>query len=156
VIGSDLDGKGADALVTSFKSCGLKTYKDDRITDAIWLKAIVNACVNPIAAILRVPNGKLIESAVISRLMKDVSLECELVARASGVRVPTGSTYARLRSVCEDTRGNTSSMLQDVLRRRRTEIDQINGAICSLGDRCGISTPLNSALSAMISSMPLE
>lgn len=156
VIGSDLDREGADAIVSAFRSCGLKTDKDDRILDAIWSKAIVNACVNPVAAVLRVPNGKLIESTVVSHLMKDVSLECELVARASGVSVPTGSTYPRVQSVCEDTRVNNSSMLQDVLRHRRTEIDQINGAICSVGDRRGISTPLNDALVAMISSMPFE
>ena len=156
VIGSDLDREGADAIVAAFSSCGLETERDDRIHDAIWSKAIVNASINPVAAVLRVPNGKLIESTVISRFMKDVSLECERVARASGARVPLGTTYPRARSVCEDTRGNSSSMLQDVLRGRRTEIDQINGAMCSLGNRHAISTPLNDALVAMISSMPFN
>lgn len=156
VIGSDLDREGADAIVSAFDSCGLETGRDDRIHDAIWIKAIVNACINPVAAVLRVPNGKLIESTVISRFMKDVSIECERVARASGARVSIGSTYPRARSVCEDTRVNSSSMLQDILRGRRTEIDQINGEMCSFGNRHAISTPLNDALVAMISSMPFD
>jgi len=156
VIGSDMDPDGARAIVSAFRSCGLQAEGEEHVIDAIWSKAIVNACINPIAAVLRVPNGRLIASPVISHLMKDVSLECELVAGAAGVDVPAGSTYGRALSVCKDTRGNTSSMLQDVLRGRRTEIGQINGAICSLGDRYGLATPLNDSLVAMISSMPLN
>ena len=154
VIGSDIDPDGARTIVSAFRSCGLRAEDDKHILNAIWSKAIVNACINPIAAVLRVPNGKLIESSVISHLMKDVSQECELVARMAGVDVPEGSTYRRARAVCKDTCGNTCSMLQDVLRGQIAEIGQINGAICSLGNRYGISTPLNDALVAMISSMP--
>jgi 2-dehydropantoate 2-reductase len=153
VIGSDVDPDGARAIVSAFKSCGLLAEDEENISEAIWSKAIVNACINPIAAVLRVPNGKLIESSVISHLMKDVSLECEAVARGAGVGVFSGSMYSRARAVCRDTRKNVSSMLQDVLRGRRTEIGQINGAICYLGNRYGISTPLNDALVAMISPM---
>lgn len=153
VIGSDVNPDGARAILSAFKSCGLQAEDDDNIFEAIWSKAIVNACINPIAAVLRVPNGKLVESSVISHLMKDVSLECEAVARGAGVGVSMGSMYPRARAVCRDTRENDSSMLQDVLRGRRTEIGQINGAICSVGNRHGISTPLNDALVAMISSM---
>jgi 2-dehydropantoate 2-reductase len=155
VIGSDCDPAGARAIVAAFRSCGLQAEVEGHIFDAIWSKAAVNACINPIATVLRIPNGKLVESSVISRLIKDVSIECELVARAVGVGVPSGSTIRRARAVCKDTRENVTSMLQDVLRGRRTEIGQINGVICSLGDRHGISTPLNDSLVAMVSSMPL-
>ncbi len=153
VIGSDCDLEGARAIAAAFRSCGLEAETEGHIFDAIWSKAAVNACINPIAAVLRVPNGKLVESAVISRLMKDVSVECESVARAAGSGMALGSTYKRARAVCGNTRANTSSMLQDVLRGRRTEIDQINGAFCSRGHRFAISTPLNDALVAMVSSM---
>jgi 2-dehydropantoate 2-reductase len=156
VIGSDLDPDGARAIASAFASCGLETATSNRIHDAIWLKAIVNASINPIAAALRVPNGRLIESKIISRLMRDVCVECESVARADAIDVRAGASYHRARAICEDTRKNMSSMLQDVLRGRRTEIDQINGAICAVGDRHGIPTPLNDALVAMISSMPFD
>jgi 2-dehydropantoate 2-reductase len=41
-------------------------------------------------------------------------------------------------------------MLQDVLARRRTEIDYINGFLCRRADAAGIPCPLNRALCARI------
>ena len=154
VIGSDLDPSGAKRIASSLRSCGLKVDLSRDIIGGIWSKAVVNACINPTAAVLRVPNGKLTESPVVSHFMKDVSKECELVASALGVNLPGGPSYARVRTVCRDTSKNKSSMLQDVLNGRKTEIDHINGAFCMYGDGLGISTPLNDALVAMIRSMP--
>jgi len=37
-------------------------------------------------------------------------------------------------------------MLQDILRKKRTEVDFINGAIVSEAEKIRISTPLNKAL----------
>jgi 2-dehydropantoate 2-reductase len=52
--------------------------------------------------------------------------------------------------VCRDTAGNTSSMLQDVLNKKATEVDYINGAIVREGDALGISTPTNRVLTSMV------
>jgi 2-dehydropantoate 2-reductase len=52
--------------------------------------------------------------------------------------------------VCEATAGNTASMLQDVLNKKRTEIDSINGAIVREGAALGIPTPVNSTLTSLV------
>lgn len=153
VIGSDLDREGAASIASAFRSCGLSVSLSDDIKGAIWSKAIVNACINPTAAVLRVVNGKLLESAVVSRFMRDVCGECELVADASRVDLPHRWMFARVQAVCRNTSNNISSMLQDVIRGRRTEIEQINGAFCRAGDRLGLATPLNDALVAMVASL---
>jgi 2-dehydropantoate 2-reductase len=153
VIGSDLDREGAGMIASSLRSCGLSVSLSHDIEGAIWSKAIVNACINPTAAVLRVVNGKLLESAVISHFMRDVCGECELVADASGIGLPYKSMFARVQSVCRSTSNNISSMLQDVMHGRRTEIEQINGAFCMAGDKLGLSTPLNDALVAMVTSL---
>jgi 2-dehydropantoate 2-reductase len=153
VIGSDLDREGSARIARTFSSCGLPTSVTSDIVSAIWTKAIINACINPTAAILRVPNGVLLESAVITHLMEAVCEECERVANASGEVRFSQSLFPRVRTVCKDTSRNTSSMLQDVLARRQTEIMQINGAFCKAGDRLGMATPLNDALVAMITSL---
>lgn len=153
VIGADIDPEGAERIVSEFKSCGLPTSTVKHVFPAIWGKAVVNACINPTAAILRVTNGRLPESKAVSRFMREVCAECELVAKASGIDLSGVPMYSRVRSVCKDTAENLSSMLQDVRLGRRTEIDHINGAFCLRGDKSGIPTPLNDALVAIVHSI---
>ena len=43
-----------------------------------------------------------------------------------------------------------ASMLQDVLARRTTEVDFMNGAIVKAGEKYGVPTPLNRAMWALI------
>jgi 2-dehydropantoate 2-reductase len=156
VIGSDLDRVGSARIARVFRSCGLPTSVTSDIVSAMWSKAIVNACINPTAAILRVPNGILLESPVITRLMRAVCEECERVANASGEARFSRSLFPRVRTVCKGTSRNISSMLQDVLALKQTEIMQINGAFCEAGDRSGVATPLNDALVAMITSLDVK
>jgi 2-dehydropantoate 2-reductase len=153
VIGSDLDPSGAREIVSAFASSGLPVTSSEDILTEIWAKAVVNASMNPVAAVLRVPNGRLIESAVISHLMKDVVVECTQVANAMGIKLGHEDLYRRLVAICSDTSENIGSMLQDVERGRRTEIEQINGAFCSSGEIARVPTPLNDALVSIIRSL---
>ena len=56
-------------------------------------------------------------------------------------------------SVAEKTSGNTSSMLQDVLKGRMTEIDSINGYIIRLAKKHKIEVPVNEALYELVKSV---
>ena len=153
VIGGDLDPAGAGMIARAFSSCGLQTIVDKNIYGQIWAKAIVNACINPMTAILGVPNGRLLESPVIERLMGTVCDECGQIAMSNGIRLPQGSMKLRVQAVARDTSENVSSMLQDVRNGKRTEIDQISGAFVRIGGLRGVPTPLNSTLAAMVDSM---
>jgi 2-dehydropantoate 2-reductase len=42
--------------------------------------------------------------------------------------------------------GGRPSLLQDVMRGRRTEIDDINGVVVREGARLGVPTPVNEAV----------
>jgi len=55
-----------------------------------------------------------------------------------------------LQRVCESTAENHSSMLQDMRRGRRTEIDAINGVIVEEGARVGKPTPVNRTLTELV------
>jgi 2-dehydropantoate 2-reductase len=153
VIGADLDQTGASWVASLFDECGIPVRVSRDTNGEMWAKAVVNACINPITSILRVPNGALLESKGVTALMDGVCAECEEVASAAGIALPKPAMRARARAVARDTSRNRSSMLRDVELGRRTEIMQINGKFSEFGRGTGVATPLNNALVAMVEAL---
>ncbi len=153
VIGADLNPEGAKRICRMFRRSGLpaKTCPDSH--SAIWSKVAVSASINPLTAVLRIENGQLLLSEPTLRMMNEVCREAVSVGTASGITINPTATTRLVSSVARSTAGNRSSMLQDVERGRRTEIEQINGAIWRLGERLGSPAPLNMALWAMVSAL---
>lgn len=153
VIGSDLNPEGAKRVCSVFRDSGLATSIHPDTNALIWSKVAISASINPLTAILHIENGDLLASRSISRMMLEVCEEAVTVGIANGVSLSLPAIQRSVRAVSKDTAGNRSSMLQDVERGKRTEIEQINGAIWSIGDKIGVPAPLNKALWAMVSSM---
>jgi 2-dehydropantoate 2-reductase len=118
---------------------GLSLAED--IRTEVWRKAMVNIGINPFTALHRVPNGELLNRPDLLAEMRATVEEAERVARAEGIALE--DSWERVLEVCRGTAGNRSSMLQDVERGRRTEIDSLCGVIVQLGKRHGIPTPYN-------------
>lgn len=153
VIGSESDSYFSKRIVRILADSGIPSRFTRDVHAEIWAKAIVNACINPITAILRVPNGMLLHDKALSRFVLEVSKECERTAMVNGIELPRSIMYPRVRAVARDTSKNLSSMLQDVMKGRRTEIDQINGVICKLSEAHGLDAPLNRTLVALVQSL---
>jgi 2-dehydropantoate 2-reductase len=135
----------ADALT----DCGITTRVSDNIRGEIWAKAIVNAGINPLTAITGLKNGALLEDPL-STLSNMVCREAIQVARACDVNLPDCDLIKKTRNVIRLTAENHSSMLQDILKRRRTEVDNINGRIAAWGASRKLETPLNCSLHALV------
>jgi len=99
---------------------------------------------------LRIPNGALVESDDTLELMKAAALEAAAVAQAKGIALPYPDPIERVKQVATLTATNFSSMLQDVLNKRQTEIDAINGKIAEQGRALGVPTPINAALTSLV------
>jgi len=82
--------------------------------------------------------------------MREAVSEATRVAKRKKVKLIYDDPLAKVEAVCEATAQNISSMLQDVLRAKRTEIDFINGVIVRQGQELGIPTPVNSLLSDLV------
>ena len=108
-----------------------------------WGKLVVNAAINPLTALLRVSNGELLERPPARELMAQLALEAARTARAEGVNLPFDDPVFHVEEVARKTAANHSSMLQDVLRNARTEIDAICGAVARTARRHGMDTPAN-------------
>jgi 2-dehydropantoate 2-reductase len=117
-----------------------------------WNKLIANAVINPITAITREKNG-IVLSRHLEGTEERIVKECVAVAVKEGLDLGPEDALKFVRSIAEKTSMNTSSMLQDVLKGRRTEIDSINGYVIRLAKRHGVSAPVNEMLYALVKSI---
>lgn len=136
-------------LATRFRQAGLECQVREDIETVLWEKLIINVGVNPLTALLRVPNGALLQLPDAWDLAVAAAQEAWEVARAAGVQV-TRPPQELLRQVCTATAANRSSMLQDVLAGRPTEIEALNAQVVSRGAAHGIPTPVNHFLTRLL------
>jgi 2-dehydropantoate 2-reductase len=115
----------------------------DDAQSLVWGKLVVNAAINPLTALLRVPNGKLLESSSAREMMGALAEETAQVANAEKIHLPFSDPVAAAEEVARKTAANHSSMLQDVLRGAPTEIDAICGAVVKTAQKHNIDTPAN-------------
>lgn len=147
--GSRVSPKEIAGVVELFRGAGLECQAQDDIEAVLWEKLIINVGINPLTALLRVPNGALLELPEAWELAVAAAREAEKVARAAGVAV-SGDPEARLRQVCTATAANRSSMLQDVLAGRPTEIEALNAQVVARGAALGVPTPVNYFLTQLL------
>ena len=152
IIGT-LDGKAPveiRGIRELFNKVGLQTKMSRDIKGLIWSKLIINVGINALTAITRLPNGKLIEFEGTKRILRDAVTEATRIAKRKRIKLIYDDPLAKVEAVCEGTSANISSMLQDVLKKKRTEIDFINGVIVRLGQELGIAVPTNKLLLDLI------
>ncbi len=138
-----------ERVVALFRQAGLATEPSDQIEKLIWQKLIVNVGINAITALTGIRNGRIAEVEEAAGLCRAAVIEALAVAGAKGF--PMGEEMVeRVISVAAATARNRSSMGQDVDRKKRTEIDAINGAIVRFGCEAGVATPVNGTLTSLI------
>ncbi len=113
----------------------------------LWTKLVLNAAINPVTALYRIPNGALPLHPEAATLARELLLESARIARSTGIAIDTDDILQqRLLAICETTRENRSSMLCDVEAGRPTEIDAINGAILRHARAHGLPAPVTAKL----------
>jgi 2-dehydropantoate 2-reductase len=134
---------GLDVLAASLTEAGLRVERSDAVESLVWGKLVVNAAINPLTALFRISNGKLLESPPAREMLAALAVETAGVAALRGIPLPFDDPVAAVEQVARRTASNFSSMYQDVLRGAPTEIDAISGAVARLG---GEHAPLNRAM----------
>jgi len=129
-----------------FNKAGIETRTSRDIKGFLWSKLLINAGINALTAITRLKNGSLLDFEGTRKILRMAVTEGIKVAKRKRIKLIYDDPLAKVEAVCEATAGNISSMLQDVLRKKRTEIDFINGVIVRLGQELAIPVPVNSLL----------
>lgn len=117
----------------------------------LWGKLVVNSAINPITALLQIPNGNLLTHPSLRALMSALARETALTAQACGVQLPFDDPAQAVELVAQKTATNYSSMAQDVRRGAPTEIDAICGAIVRAARQHDLKTPLNWSMWQLLS-----
>lgn len=115
----------------------------------LFEKALLNCFINPITAILQVPNGQLIKNGQAFTLLEHLYEELMRAFPQYRKRFP----FEAVRSLCEKTSQNTSSMLADRLAGRRMEVETIVGEVIRLARKGGCEVPVLTTLYHLVKSL---
>ncbi|WP_040948414.1 ketopantoate reductase family protein [Gorillibacterium massiliense] len=151
--GKDLDVDEENGVLQRLKEdlqqAGFTVELHADMKNAIWEKLLINAVINPLTGIFRIPNGKLPEQPERMLLMKGLYEEGKQVAASEGAVLPDHH-WDTILEVCANTANNKSSMLQDIERNHKTEIEWISGELIRLAGNSGIHTPVTTTVYRII------
>ena len=149
-IGGNISEDTVQEIIDLLSMSSLKPRWVDDGESVVWEKAILNAAINPLAALSGVKNGELLKGNNWFTAL-EIMYEACLVARTHGVLIRQDEEMEELLShVLESTAQNTCSMGQDLMYGRKTEIDFINGKIVELAETYGIPVPFNRLLTTLV------
>jgi 2-dehydropantoate 2-reductase len=149
----ELDGKSSDRIKrigTVLNEAGMDTDISSNVLGLVWDKLLVNVGINALTAITKLKNGELLDHPEIEELLEAAVAEANAVAAAKNITLSYENPVDHTKGVCVATAANKSSMLQDILNHKQTEIDMINGAVVREGALIGIETPVNKVLTNLI------
>jgi 2-dehydropantoate 2-reductase len=136
-----------------FQQAGFAVQAVADLDGLVWGKLVVNAAINPLTALLGVPNGALLHLETARVLMAGVAREVAAVAKAQGIQLPFLDPITAAEEVARKTAANHSSMLQDIQRGALTEIEAICGAVVATGNKAGVPAPLNETLYRLVKAL---
>jgi 2-dehydropantoate 2-reductase len=140
---------GHSEFIELLQKAGFYVNTSKSMDTIVWNKLLINAAINPLSALLRVQNGRLLEQKSIVSVMRDLFEEGRMIARTLGIQV-SDDVWDQILTVCKNTASNESSMLQDLNAGRLTEIDRINGALIRYAEQLKLEVPVNRTMYALI------
>lgn len=141
----------AKSIADLLNEVGFETHVLENVMEVVWKKLLVNVGLNAVLALLDVRNGFLGDSKTTFDIGLKLLKEGVLVARAEGYIFDADKMAEQYYIEQNKVMGqNICSMLQDVRKKRKTEIERINGPIVELGRRHNIQTPYNELIVRLI------
>lgn len=135
-----------EPMTDVLRRAGVQGHPSSDIEENLWNKLAINAGINPFTLLLECRNGELPGHPYFEERIYGLCDELAGIMSANGyVREPE-SLEQRIRSVARATAQNRSSMLQDFMAGRPTEIQFINGYLAREAQRLGLNAPVNDEL----------
>lgn len=152
IIGQD-SGKvlGAIRDISSLlNKAGFPTKISKDINSVIWSNLIIDVGINALGAITRLKTGMLVKNEYTREIMRRAVSEAVKVAKRKRIKLIYDDAIQKVESVCKAAADSISSTLEDILNKRQTEVDFINGAIIRQAKSLNIATPTNEILTELV------
>ena len=133
-----------------FEAAGVPCRVSADIEADLWTKLITNVALNPISAVAGATYGSIVAIPESRETVRQLVDECVAVARAGGVSLPAIDYVDMVWRFAEKVGAVYSSTAQDLERRKRTEIDALNGFVVRRGAELGVPTPVNQSFVALV------
>ncbi len=144
----------AAEVANLLSGAGVPTVAVDDVMPVVWTKVLYNVALNPLGALLGLRYGALAADPGLRAVMDRAIDEAFAVARAEQVALPFADAAAYRRvfydRLVPATFDHRPTMLVDLRRRGRTEIDALNGKVAELAERHGLGADTNRILCALI------
>lgn len=139
-------------IAAALTEAGLQTDASEHIRYDIWKKLLANVALSPTSAVANLTIKQVIRHPELREVAFDALDEAATIAQAEGLGLDATETCEVLMQIAGagGTGDNKSSLCIDILNKRPSEIDVINGAIVKLGQKHHIPTPVNKTLVAMV------
>ncbi|HHU11232.1 MAG TPA: ketopantoate reductase family protein [Intrasporangiaceae bacterium] len=125
---------------------GLAWSTPDDMRHQMWWKFMVNVGINQASAVLRAPYGAFQEPGPAYELMMALIEETRAVAAAEGVDLTDGDVERWRTVLAGQPVAGMTSMHQDVLAGRETEVAIFAGRVVDIGGEHGIPVPHNQTM----------
>ena len=146
IVFGEMDGSitpRAQRVQQALVQAGIDTTLSDNIQKALWTKFLFICALSGVASVARATLGEMIAVPEARELLRDTMAEVEAVARARGVALEAGIVDRMMRMAEGFAPESKPSMLVDIERGNRVEIDALNGAVARMGAELGVPTPAN-------------
>ncbi len=147
-------------IAQAFSAHGLPTTATAEIKREKWKKLLGNVGLGAISAVTDLRSFEIMAVPELRDTVFHLVDEAAAVAKAEGVALDVTEARSVLMKLVDTTGGGTgtskSSMREDIIRKRHTEIDTIHGAVAALGRKHGIATPTIDALVALVKGLQAQ
>lgn len=148
-----VDGK-PDTLLAAFVAAAQKADIDIKLSDAIdvdrWKKFVFLVGLSGMTGATRMPLGPILTDPDTRAMFRRIMEEVAAVGRAKGIALPTGYVDEQMKFAETTQPGFKASLLHDLERGNRLELDWLAGRVVSLGRELGAPTPANDAVYAVL------
>jgi 2-dehydropantoate 2-reductase len=134
----------------AWRSAGFRVKVFDDIDQLIWEKLLCNCAYSGPCGIAGATVGEVMNDPDLAKISADCASEGFLVSQRKGIKLGFADPVAYIRDFGAKIPNARPSVLLDLMAKRKTEIDVINGSIPRVAAQLGMSAPVNAAITALV------
>lgn len=151
---NDTQPEMAKWVADVLNSVNMETKVTDsfEIMDQVWAKTILNAALSPLCGIAKLTMKEAMDHPDTLEIVEQTIYEAVEVARAEGIKIQDNFVKLAIRYL-QNAGDHLPSLAVDLLNKRPTEINFMNGKIVEYGRKHYIKTPLNLTFTNLVNAI---